>query len=47
MTPGWLEKSGVVVTTDMVKLTRTFKMVAAMMKKGDDSEEMQRLSDTL
>lgn len=47
---GSLEKSNVVGATEMVnlvKLTRTYEMVAAMMKKDDDSVEMQRLSDTL
>ena len=47
---GAIEKSNVVGATEMVnlvKLTRTYEMVANMMKKDDDSVEMQRLSDTL
>lgn len=50
MAPSWLKKSGVGVATEivrLVKLTRTYEMVADMMKKDDDSVEMQRLSDTL
>lgn len=47
---GAIEKSNVVGAIEMVnlsKLTRTYEMVANMMKKDDDSTEMQRLSDTL
>lgn len=47
---GAIEKSNVVGATEMVnliKLTRTYEMVANMMKKDGNSVEMQRLSDTL
>lgn len=50
MASGAIEKSNVVGATemvDLVKLTRTYEMIANMMKKDDDSVEMQRLSDTL